>query len=79
MQVNPMEEEMFLVDSCTTNTILRQTKHFRTLTKRTGNILTITGRNSCIVGSGKANIILFESASRLPCGFWRVDDQQLEN
>jgi hypothetical protein len=53
-----MEEEMCLVDSCTTNTILRETKYFQTLTKRTGNILTIVGCNACIVGSGKATIIL---------------------
>jgi hypothetical protein len=44
--------------SCTTNTILREIKYFQTLTKRTGNILTITRRDTCIVGSGKAIIIL---------------------
>jgi hypothetical protein len=58
MQVNPMEEEMCLVDSYTTNTILRETKYFQTLTKRTGNILTIAGRDACIVGSEKVTIIL---------------------
>jgi hypothetical protein len=58
MQVNSMEEEKCLVDSCTTNTILRKTKYFQTLTKRTGNILTIVGRDTCIVGSRKATIIL---------------------
>jgi hypothetical protein len=58
MQVNPIEEEMCLVDSCTTNTILRETKYFQTITKRTGNILIITGRDTCIVGSGRATIIL---------------------
>jgi hypothetical protein len=58
MQVNPMKEEMCLVDSCITNTILRETKYFQTLTKRTRNILTITGRDACIVGSGIATIIL---------------------
>jgi hypothetical protein len=58
MQVNPMEEEMCLVDNCTTNTILRKIKYFQTLTKRSENILTITGRDTCIVGSGKATIIL---------------------
>jgi hypothetical protein len=47
-----------LVDSCTTNTILRETKYFQTLAKRMENILTITGRDTCIVGSGKATIIL---------------------
>jgi hypothetical protein len=59
MQVNPMEEEeICLVDSCATNTILSETKYFQTLTKRTGNILTIVRRDTCIVGSGKATIIL---------------------
>jgi hypothetical protein len=58
MQVNPMDEEMCLVDSCTTNTILRETKYFQTLTKMMGNILTIAGRDACIVGSKKATIIL---------------------
>jgi hypothetical protein len=58
MQVNPMDEEICLMDSCTTNTILGETKYFQTLTKRTGNILTIAGRNVCIVGSEKATIIL---------------------
>jgi hypothetical protein len=53
-----MEEEMCLVDSCTTNTILRKIKYFQTLTKRSENILTIAGRDTCIVGSGKATIIL---------------------
>jgi hypothetical protein len=58
MQVNPMEEEMCVVDSCTTDTILRETKYFQTLTKRTGNILTIAGRDTCIIDFGKTTIIL---------------------
>jgi hypothetical protein len=53
-----MNEEICLVDSCTINTILRETKYFQTLTKRTRNILTITGRDACIVGSEKVAIIL---------------------
>jgi uncharacterized protein YbaR (Trm112 family) len=53
-----MEEEMCLVDSCTINTILRKTKYFQTLIKRMENIQTIAGRDTCIVGSGKATIIL---------------------
>jgi hypothetical protein len=53
-----MKEEMCLVDSCTINTILRKTKYFQTLTKRMENILTIAGHDACIVGSGKATIIL---------------------
>jgi hypothetical protein len=58
MQVDPMEEEMCRVDNCTTNTILREMKYFQTLTKRTGNILTIARCDTYIVGSGKATIIL---------------------
>jgi hypothetical protein len=49
---------MCLVDSFTTNMIHRETKYFQTLTKRMGNILTIAGRNACIVGSERATIIL---------------------
>jgi hypothetical protein len=51
-----MEEEMCLVDSCTTNYILRKTKYFRTLTRRSGNILTIAGRDATIVGSRRDTI-----------------------
>jgi hypothetical protein len=53
-----MEEEMCLVDSCTTNSILRETKYFQTLTRRTDNILTIIGRDTNIVDSGRATIVL---------------------
>jgi hypothetical protein len=53
-----MKEEMCLMDSCTTNTILRETKYFQSLTKRTGNILTVARHDACIVASGKATIIL---------------------
>jgi hypothetical protein len=53
-----MDKEMCLVDSYTTNTILRETKYFQTLTKRMGNILTVVGRDTCIVGSRKTTIIL---------------------
>jgi hypothetical protein len=42
---------MCVVDSCTTNYILRETKYFQTLTRRTRNILTITGHDTNIVGS----------------------------
>jgi hypothetical protein len=58
MQVNPMDEEMCLMDSYTTNTILREMKYFQNLRKRMGNILTIPGRDACIVGSRKATIML---------------------
>jgi hypothetical protein len=53
-----MEEEMFHVDSCTTNSILRETKYFQTLTKGTGNILTITRCNASIVASKKTTTTL---------------------
>jgi hypothetical protein len=53
-----MEEELCLMDSCTTNYILRKTKYFQTLIRRTENILTIMGRNTNIVGSGRATIVL---------------------
>jgi hypothetical protein len=58
---SPMEEEMFLVDSCTTNSILRETKYFHTLSQRLGNVLTIAGRDATIVGSGRATIIFSNS------------------
>jgi hypothetical protein len=51
-----MEEEMCLVDSGTTNSILREIKYFQTLTKNRGNVLTITGLDVVIVGSGRATI-----------------------
>jgi hypothetical protein len=53
-----MKKEMCLVDSYITNTILRKTKYFQTLTKRTENIMTIARHDTCIVGSEKATIIL---------------------
>jgi hypothetical protein len=53
-----MKEEMCLVDSCTTNTKLREMIYFQTLTMRTENILTIAGHDTCIVDSRKATIIL---------------------
>jgi peptide/histidine transporter 3/4 len=56
--VNPMDEEMCLVDSGTTNSILREIKYFQTLTKSKGNVLTIAGRDAVIAGSGRAIITL---------------------
>jgi hypothetical protein len=52
-----MEEEMCLVDSCTTNSILRETKYFQTLTRRSEIFLTIAGRDAMIVSSGRATIM----------------------
>jgi hypothetical protein len=51
-----MEEELCLVDSCTTNFILRETKYFQTLTRRSKNVLTIIGRDVMIVGFERATI-----------------------
>ena len=53
-----MEEEICLVDSRTTNTILRKVRYFQTLTKREGMVLTIAGRDAMIVGSGRATIVI---------------------
>jgi hypothetical protein len=44
-----MDEEMCLVDSGTTNSILREIKYFQTLIKNKGNVLTIAGRDAVIV------------------------------
>jgi hypothetical protein len=51
-----MEEDMCLMDSCTTNSILRETKKFQTLSQRSKNVLTIAGRGAMIVASGRATI-----------------------
>jgi hypothetical protein len=45
-------KEPCLVDSAATNSILRETKYFQTLQKRTENILTIAGSNGRIIGYG---------------------------
>ena len=58
VDLNRKEEELCIVDSCTTNSILREIKYFQTLTKREGNIMTIAGPNALIVGSGRATITL---------------------
>jgi hypothetical protein len=52
---------MCLVDSCTTNSILRETKYFQTLTRRSENVLTIVGRDATIVGSERATIMFLNS------------------
>jgi hypothetical protein len=49
---------MCLVDSYITNTVLRETKYFQTLTKRMGSILTIAGRDARIIGTRNTTIIL---------------------
>jgi peptide/histidine transporter 3/4 len=52
------EAEICLVDSGTTNTILRETRYFQTLAKKNGNIMTIVGSNAHIVGTGSATLVL---------------------
>jgi hypothetical protein len=59
-----MEEEICLVDSYTTNSILRVTKYFHTLTQRSKNVLTIAGHDVMIVGSRRA-IIMFLNGSHV--------------
>ena len=58
VDLNPKEDELCLVDSCSTNSILREMKYFQTVKKREGNIMTIAGRDALIVGSGRATITL---------------------
>jgi len=53
-----MDEELCLVDSGTTNSILRETKYFQTLTKKQGYVFIIAGRDATIVGTGRATIVL---------------------
>ena len=56
---NPMAKaEIFLVDSGTTNRILRETRYFQTLTKKNGNIMTIARNNAHIVGTETATLVL---------------------
>jgi hypothetical protein len=67
------EEESCLVDSAATNSILRETKYFQTLRKRTENLLTITGSNGRVIGSDPVEpswsslIILGCSLTKLSC------------
>ena len=44
-----MEEEICLVDSGASNTILREVKYFRSLIKSKGSIMTIGGHDTVIV------------------------------
>ena len=53
-----MEEEICLVDSGSTNTILREVKYFQTLKKSKGTVMTIGGRDTVIVGSGQVTFTL---------------------
>ncbi|KAF7137709.1 hypothetical protein RHSIM_Rhsim07G0041900 [Rhododendron simsii] len=51
-------EDICLVDSGTTHTILRDNKYFKQLTKVQANVNTISGSANLIEGSGRANIVL---------------------
>jgi hypothetical protein len=53
-----MDAELCLVDSGTTNSILKEIKYCQTLTKNKENSLTIVGRDVIIIGSGRATIML---------------------
>jgi hypothetical protein len=51
-------EDICIVDSGTTNTILKEIKYFHTIMKNVGSITTIIRSDSCVIGSGKATITL---------------------
>jgi hypothetical protein len=51
-------KDICIVDSGTTNTILKETKYFHKIMKNVGSITTITRSDSCVIGSGKATITL---------------------
>jgi hypothetical protein len=51
-------ENLCLVDSCTTHTILRDKKYFQNLILNKANVNTISGLSNLIESSGRANIIL---------------------
>ena len=53
-----MDEEIYPVDSCTTGTVLWDTRYLQTLRKYEGSIATIIGNDNKIVGTGRATIIL---------------------
>lgn len=56
--MTPIGDELCLVESGTTNSILREIKYFQALKKREGKVLTIAGRDTVIFGSGRATITL---------------------
>ena len=53
-----MDEEICIVDSGTTNSILKEIKYFQTLTNSKENVLTIAGHDAVIAGFGQAIITL---------------------
>jgi hypothetical protein len=52
-----MEEEIWLVYSFTTNTILREVKFFQTLTKREGEVLSFDHRGTRCYDSGAVIVL----------------------
>ena len=52
------EDILYLVDSATTHTILKDKKFFHTLTKKRRSVTTIAIVNVLIVGSRRASLIL---------------------
>jgi peptide/histidine transporter 3/4 len=52
------EAKICLVDSGTTNTILRETRYFQTLTKKSENIMTIAESDAHIMGTRSATLVL---------------------
>ena len=56
---SPMgDEDVCLVDSATTHTILKDQKYFLKLTLVIANVYTISSTSNMIEGSGRANLIL---------------------
>ena len=51
-------EEVCIVDSGTTNTILREKVYFQSIRNSSGKVMTVTGSDKCIVGSGRATVTL---------------------
>ena len=51
-------EEVCIVDSGTTNTILREKKYFHSIRNSSGKVMTVTSSDKCIIGSEKVTIIL---------------------
>ena len=55
---NINNEDICLVDSATTHTILKDTKYFSYLLMQEANVSTISGSTNLIEGSGRATLLL---------------------
>ena len=51
-------EEVCIVNSGTINTILRENMYFQSIRNSSGKVMTVTGSDKCIVGSGRTTFIL---------------------